>query len=948
MGELEIAGKLFEKAKETFLGKAESKCTEAADEFKKRKELDDYYVSVIDDITDDIVDEWEIENVAEYVGENAPIKVDANYSMFSDEMRQTFIEDFYKKSSLYYKSEKIETHLNRYLDKLEDYLCWDLKDKMFYQNFSNLSFGQKRIEQIVREILDNQTKDSDRQEELRKLSRVIKIRMTAFLNYYLNNQLEMYEDIEEAEYQEEISNIRSKFELTWKTNIIDLLNKGCKTKTDDFWEQIDFIKSEQEYEVVLETARQIYVNHQWDKKVDSKIKEEIKYPHFYKVCLISGDMGTGKTYFVRNFVKQNIQELDTIIVPISVSRLLKEGTIGDILLEACNIVLDVECPTFKAFCDLIKNFKYRICVIIEDIQNLYIENNERFIELIETIRQYTKYDCLNWLFTVNEYDFFIFEAVPHFLKRYCFGKNGKSQVFLDNSFSLNQYNHEKDIVSKILQKYNIEVIENDTVGEILNSDGIETPLYAHIFGKCCEGEEVLAYPESYFDYIKMIVDLFNKKIGRCVNAESLIQDQKKLLQIMRETSRTIYEENELKDINGESLKDLKIIQLLSYEQKKVDDIYSFEQYVPKREYKLRVDVFWAFKFILYCQSIAENKIESVKELLKFPQSFKEILIPCYLMYMDEKEDDTLAAIEELFLLGEGYYPLFCARKASLKFEKTVYEFLSQHPVDDNIKTVYALLYYINYSKLKIKQKLLLICRNAQKIIDCGLLDIYENVFRKIVSMMKDERNLKRNILELVPCKVSELNVINGYICGNRYKNVIHDSGKTFYHGINNLKLYIESKAEILKTIDIKEGNNSSFMDFFLRGYFEAYLKEKSLMELYNHLNDEGYFQLDAPMKHYFIRNFTCAAGNIYAQAVGRSAFCKEYEGLVNTLTESDSIYDNKTAWFLITNSLSEHRRGINNNLVHSFKRLWDNPKIGQRYRKHKEVKEILKYNNIDS
>ena len=94
----------------------------------------------------------------------------------------------------------------------------------------------------------------------------------------------MYEDIEEAEYQEEISNIRSKFELTWKTNIIDLLNKGCKTKTDDFWEQIDFIKSEQEYEVVLETARQIYVNHQWDKKVDRKIKEEIKYPHFYKVC----------------------------------------------------------------------------------------------------------------------------------------------------------------------------------------------------------------------------------------------------------------------------------------------------------------------------------------------------------------------------------------------------------------------------------------------------------------------------------------------------------------------------------------------------------------------------------------------------------------------------------------------------------------------------------------
>ena len=316
--------------------------------------------------------------------------------------------------------------------------------------------------------------------------------------------------------------------------------------------------------------------------------------------------------------------------------------------------------------------------------------------------------------------------------------------------------------------------------------------------------------------------------------------------------------------------------------------------------------------------------------------------------MDEKENATLPAIEELFLLEEGYYPLFCARKASLKFEKTIYAFLSQHPVNGNTKTVYALLYYINYSKLKIKQKLLLICQNAQEIMDCRLLDIYKNVFRKIVSMMRDEKNLKRNILELVPCKVSDLNVINGYICGNRYKNVIHNSGKTFYHGLKNLKLYIESKTEILKTIDIKIGKNSSFMDFFLRGYFEAYLKEKSLMELYNHLNAEGYFKLNEPMKHYFIRNFTCAAGNIYAKTVERSKFCKEYEWLVNTLTESDSIYDNKTAWFLITNSLSKHKRGINKHLVYAFKKLWDNHKIRQKYRKHKEVKEILKYNNINS
>ena len=66
-----------------------------------------------------------------------------------------------------------------------------------------------------------------------------------------------------------------------------------------FEEKISFIKSNQEYEIILQVAKDILDECEWNDGFEKMIREEIKYPQFNKVFVVTGNMGTGKTYFVR-------------------------------------------------------------------------------------------------------------------------------------------------------------------------------------------------------------------------------------------------------------------------------------------------------------------------------------------------------------------------------------------------------------------------------------------------------------------------------------------------------------------------------------------------------------------------------------------------------------------------------------------------------------------------
>ena len=73
MIEIEICKKIYDKAKETFLSKLEDEIKERKEEHIKQEKLEEYYVSIIEDISEIVADEWESENVIDYVTKYAPI-----------------------------------------------------------------------------------------------------------------------------------------------------------------------------------------------------------------------------------------------------------------------------------------------------------------------------------------------------------------------------------------------------------------------------------------------------------------------------------------------------------------------------------------------------------------------------------------------------------------------------------------------------------------------------------------------------------------------------------------------------------------------------------------------------------------------------------------------------------------------------------------------------------
>ena len=148
-----ISSLVLDKARELLFSKFEEKVRTTINKCTADNKIDKYYVSIFEEITASIPDEWEQEQILDYITKFAPIQVGPHYSMFSDEMRDTFIEAFYDYSSLHYRSNGIEISLRKYLDGLEQYLSFELKDKLFFEKLEGLSSGQERIENSVQEVL---------------------------------------------------------------------------------------------------------------------------------------------------------------------------------------------------------------------------------------------------------------------------------------------------------------------------------------------------------------------------------------------------------------------------------------------------------------------------------------------------------------------------------------------------------------------------------------------------------------------------------------------------------------------------------------------------------------------------------------------------------------------------------------------------------------------------
>jgi hypothetical protein len=176
------------------------------------------------------------------------------------------------------------------------------------------------------------------------------------------------------------------------------------------------------------------------------------------------------------------------------------------------------------------------------------------------------------------------------------------------------------------------------------------------------------------------------------------------------------------------------------------------------------------------------------------------------------------------------------------------------------------------------------------------------------------------MLELASCDVSDINFINGYKVGEVFMHLSEQEGKRFEVVISDIIDYIYENKFILEII--KNGNNSSFFDFFIRKCMENYLymTPKDLKTVY--CDFENFFHIKQPVGAYIKRNLTCAAGNLFSShGKHRRGFYEEYIGLVAYFAEKEEYYEKATAWFLIKNSVSEKEARLNKRLYEILSEL---------------------------
>ncbi len=698
------------------------------------------------------------------------------------------------------------------------------------------------------------------------------------------------------------------FDNSWKEELLGLITRlpHQQYNQDEINKKLSFICSNEDCDDILVQVKELLLLYDFEKAAredKNRIREMLKWPHYDKVLVVTGTTGSGKTFFVNRYIKYCLEELNTrAIIPyvVDVSKVVSISNLEQSLLAEMEDLFGKSVRSLEAASELLSSLAIKICFVIENVHSI-IDTKSKWCSLVSSINRFSRYESFKWLLTINEYEYYVFEGTPEFSQRYCIKKNSllmraeQTPAIFQYAVSMDELNKEWRVVETILQKI-FSLHMNNTYVDV--NKGITTPLEALYFGECIVGEELASFPSTYYEFIKKIVGWKAKELADC-SPTTVQSTVLAIVDCIMEKLNCVIEDSGL---NKSDLRCLRAVQLLSPTITICRDIFSVSQAFQQISYRIRVLPYWAA--IMVGNRFCSKEFE-VKSITYYPAELKEWLIPCYIFYNAQNENELLSlfpALKESSLLE---YALFCAQRDSSVFSKALYNFIIDNAdyITDS-KRCYAVLYFVFYCPLKLSQKFKLLTCIAEQVKECNLLDLYSRVFDSIVDTSGKLKKLKKNMLELASCDVSDINFINGYKAGGVFMRLSEQEGKSFDVVIADIIAYIYEHEFILEII--KNGNNSSFFDFFIRKCMENYLYStpKDLKTVY--CDFEECFQTEQPVGAYIKRNLTCAAGNLFSShGKHRSGFDEEYIGLVAYFAEKEEFYEKATAWFLIKNSVSE-------------------------------------------
>lgn len=769
----------------------------------------------------------------------------------------------------------------------------------------------------------------------------------AWIKLYLDKKMLLYADKKvDINYNDIICNISGILENSWKSELIKVVEatmKNIDSDSDDynkFIEGIELIHNFIEYDIALNIIEEIITESKLPKKTYKDIKVHMD-SRFNKVVVISGEPHSGKTHFLKEYIRYILLNKATnFIVPVEYHELIDIDLKGmeALCLNKINecFNLSLEKLTDVSICEDLVKERFQITLMVDNIQKLYINNSHSFHKVLEFIQKMSKYDYLNWIISVSEFDAYIFDDTKNtsFLSKYCVDFKHlylemESETMFDYTVNITLLNDKFTIGNKILESYGIrqyspENIENRIIG-IYNP--LNIPLYAHIMGNNYTGEEIIPYVVTYYDFIREIVELIITELdiyekANCNNIENSII---KIVDLVFKNKRVLFSENELFGIcNREIIDLLRENYLLKINRQNEKDIFSLRHL--EDNYELYTRIYWVVKMISVQIENEKKDYIRIYNNLNSIQEYKDELIPCYLLYLDSKKDDSYNnLLSTLFIDHNINYALFCSLKASLDFTQGLSKIIMNTTINSlNKVETFGMLYYLYYYNSKNNEKFMIINKCAKSILDNGLLYNFNLVLDKILDKVVNIKNFKHDILELFTLDVKEVNSIVGYKCGLKYHELCENQSMRIQ--INNIWMYLIQHKE-----SIGNSTGVSFLDWFLRTYFEQNIYKYGIINLYELLEERQYFFSEKKLGLLFRRNFACAAGNTYAKDI--STQCNEdYINVIKKIMKNNDKKNNIFVFHLISNSIDndwdEHKL-VKPELRGFLLEIWNNPELSK-------------------
>lgn len=746
-------------------------------------------------------------------------------------------------------------------------------------------------------------------------------------------------------FESVITNLNRLFNSSWKNEILDMITKLSYNNfnKDKITNKMDFIDGNEDCELVLSALQSLFNLHNLTKspsKLVKRLKNFFRDPHFNKVFIVTGTAGAGKSFFIKDYIvsaisaieKNNISILPCIV---DISRINCFRNFDDFVIAELSSFTGKKLTTIDEASVFFRDLPAKVCFVIDNL-NSQILKKEDWDKLIQGIKIFSKFEQFRWMISIDEYEYYYLEWDNSFLSKYCITqtdmqlKENQTSTIFCNAFSIDQYNKDRRIVEWILKSQYGMAVQQFPLG-------ITTPKEAHYFGEAAPKGEMIGIPSTYYDYIDKIVGWKNTAL-RYQNSNGIENDLRKIIDFI--ITNHICELDGL-DLSTIDLIPFRKVQLVNPLFIKSTSMFDLDQGVIKTSYKINIFPFWAAKMI---KMIDIRDLQKVGDLVSFPKELTEWLIPCAIFFYFEsytKNGDELfdffSTLNKQHVLD---YALFCANKASIVFSKKLFEYLVENMkcYIQGAKECYSVLYFVFFSKLKIAEKLQLLNTISEFIIKFGFDRLYERIFRSIIFNSKEEKKLKKNVLEVALCRVDTVNYINGSNVGAKYLELAWKKGKELETIVWDIINYINSHPRLLSTIT-KEGNNESFMDYFIRRCFEVYLfkEEYSVFDLYGRL--QRFFALEAPFGVYVKRNLTCAAGNMFTHPKNKK-YIDDYISLTRSFAEEDDLYQRLTSLFLITNSVDEKEPNLNDQLKSILLELSFDKRINTKHKS--EIERLLK------